>query len=36
MLDTFVMQHNYRSRYLVTIDNAQSIVNMLAGLRLML
>ena len=27
MFDTIVMQHNYRSRNLVTIDNEQSIVN---------
>ena len=27
-MDIFVMQHNYRFRYLVTNDNEQSIVNM--------
>ena len=27
MLDIFVMQQNYRSRCLVTIDNEQSVVN---------
>ena len=27
MLDFFMMQYNYRSRYLVRIDNEQSLVN---------
>ena len=31
MMDIFVMQHNYRFRYLITIDNEQSTVNMQAA-----
>ena len=31
MIDNFVLQPKYRSRYLLTIDNEQSIVNMQAS-----